>query len=58
MNDERMSENDPTSARILARQLAHELTKDELDTVAGGAMSSSCWSSSSAGEGDDGGGDD
>lgn len=44
--------------RILARQLARELTKEELAEVAGGQRSSSSWSSSNAGEGDDGGADD
>ena len=46
--------------RVLARQLARELTKDELRLVAGGrcARSSSSWSSSLSGEGDDGGADD
>ncbi|MEY4577399.1 MAG: hypothetical protein RL701_2102 [Pseudomonadota bacterium] len=60
MNEERMPQNDPCSARILARRLADELTKEELDQVAGGrrANSSSSWSSSESGEGDDGGGDD
>jgi hypothetical protein len=51
--------------RLLARQLARELTKDELRLIAGGlpagghcARSSTSWSSSLSGEGDDGGGDD
>jgi hypothetical protein len=46
--------------RILARQLARELTKEELAEAAGGMRpnSSSSWSSSGSGEGDDGGADD
>ncbi len=47
--------------RILARHLARELTKEELAEVSGGMpprFSSSSWSSSGSGEGDDGGADD
>ena len=48
------------SRRILARQLARELTKEELAVVGGGQRpngTSSSWSSSSDGA-DDGGADD
>jgi hypothetical protein len=46
--------------RLLARQLARELTKEELHLVSGGrrANSSSAWSCSGSGDGDDGGADD
>ena len=44
--------------RILARTLARQLSKDELRRVAGGLHSSSEWSCSDAGDGDDGGADD
>jgi hypothetical protein len=47
------------SDRILARRLARELPKSQLRYIAGGSPSSSTsWSSSSDGEGDDGGADD
>ena len=54
-------EQQKEQGRILARLLARELTKEELKAVAGGYgryRSSSAWSCSGAGDGDDGGADD
>lgn len=50
-----------TSSRLLARSLAREISKQDLSLAQGGQRpetSSTSWSSSGSGEGDDGGADD